>query len=297
MKKIQSTLVITALTLFLSSSASAHFLWVNLNESFAHPPGHAMACMGWGHSLPLDDFLISEAGKIDIGTYVLIGPDNGRTELALPVIKKEKPTRTQTNLNVFSGDLGLRKIALTENTQPGTYQVVAASKANFLTGYVDKNGKSRMSTKPMDEIRDAQKINFSTRYQAFGKSYMTIGEWSEPPAAQCALEIMPACDLSNVHAGDMLNFEATLNDKKLTCNMHGMNYLFAVSNTYGGPDGFMLASYIMDGRAGIRIPTAGQWMIIAMVQKNVSQENDLKALAEKCRTVHYMATVTLNVKP
>jgi hypothetical protein len=253
--------------------------------------------MGWGHSLPLDDFFISNAGKIDIGSYALIGPDNGRTELELPVIKKEEARQTRTGLDIFPGDLGLRKIALTKDTQPGTYQVAAASKANFLTGYVDKNGKSQMSTKPMDKIKDAQKINFSTRYQAFGKSYMTIGEWSEPSSTQCALEIMPACDLSDVHAGDLVSFETTLNDKKLTCNMHGMNYLFAVSNTYGGPDGFMLSSYIMDGKASLRIPTAGQWMIIAMVQKNVSPENELKSLAEKCRTVHYMSTVTLTARP
>lgn len=38
--------------LLLPSQAAAHTLWVNLYESHAHPPGHVLATIGWGHALP-----------------------------------------------------------------------------------------------------------------------------------------------------------------------------------------------------------------------------------------------------
>jgi hypothetical protein len=88
-----------------------------------------------------------------------------------------------------------------------------------------------------------------------------------------------------------------LNGKKLNCDMDGMNYLFATSNTYGGPDKFSLASYIMDGKAQVRVPTAGEWVVSVMVRKDVKPDNELKHLVEKCQTIYYGATVSLTVKP
>jgi uncharacterized GH25 family protein len=283
--------------LAITTSAFSHSLWVNINESFAHPPGHVISSLGWGHAVPMDDFLMSDAGAVTIEKYILVGPDNSKTAMALPVIQKEKIITSKTGMNIVPGDLGLRKISLTEKTKTGTYQVIAESKATFFTGYVDKNGKTKMTTKPMDEIKGAKKFNFSTRYKAVAKSYMAIKKWTQPTPAGHELELMPTCDLSDVHAGDLVSFEASLNGKKLNCGMDGMYYLMGTSNTYGGPDGFSLCAYIMDGKAQVRIPTAGEWVVSVMVKKEVTPRNELKDLVGKCTTVYYGASVSMTATP
>ena len=297
MKKRFTALFTLMAVLIFSTNVFAHSLWINLNESFAHPPGHAISSLGWGHVVPMDDFFMSEAGAVTIERYELVGPDNSKTAIPLPIIKKEKIVKSKTGMDIIPGDLGLRKISLTKETVPGTYQVVSESKATFFTGYVDKSGKTKMATKAMDEIKDAKTFNFSCRYKAVAKSYMAINKWTTPKPAGHELELMPTCDLSDVHAGDLITFETMLNGKKLNCDMDGMNYLFATSNTYGGPDKFFLASYIMDGKAQVRVPTAGEWVVSVMVRKEVKPDNELKHLVEKCQTIYYGATVSLSVKP
>lgn len=294
-KLISSVLFFTIIG--ISTSAAAHSLWVNLNESLAHPPGHAITSLGWGHSVPLDDFLASEAGNVNIVRYDLVSPDNKISNIPLPLITKEKIANAKSGMTIQAGDLGIRKLSLTKKTKPGTWQVIAESDATYFCQYIDKKGKVKMLTKPMDEIKGAKQFNFSCRYKATAKSFMGIEKWTNPKPAGHDLELMPTCDLSNVRAGDMISFEASLKGKKLNCDMNGMNYLMATSNTYGGPDKFSLCSYIMDGKAQIRVPTAGQWVVSVMVRKEVTTDNELKELVKKCKTVYYGATISLSVKP
>ncbi len=292
------TLVLTlSLTAFCAGTVHAHSLWVNINESFAHPPGHVITSLGWGHAMPLDDFLVSEAGAIEIETYSLVGPDNSITPIPLPVIKQEEASQSKTGMAIVQGDLGLRKISLTDKTTPGTYQVAAESKATYFTGYVDAKGKHKMTTKPMDEIKGVRSIDFSTRYKATGKSYFGIEKWTEPTPLGHDLEIMPETDMSNVKAGDLVKFTVTLKGKPLTCDMQGMNYLHMTSNTFGGPDGYMLTAYIMNGKAQIRVPTPGAWLTMVMVKKVVTKDNELKDLAGKCQSIYYGASVSFTAKP
>ena len=297
MKRIVLSGISAFIMLFTTSSAMSHSLWINLYESFSHPPGHALSCLGWGHAVPMDDFMTSQAGAVEIETYDLIAPDGSRSSLGIPDIKKEKQKTTDSGMTIEGGELGLRKIGLTGLSKKGTYQVTASSKATYFTGYIDKNGKMKMATKPMDEIKDAKSFKFSTRYKADAKSYMTIGEWTAPKASGSAIEITPLSDLSKLKKGDLAEFEVTLNGTKLNCDMHGMNYLFATSNTYRGPDKFSLCSYIMDGKAQIRIPTAGQWVINVLVKKEVKKDNELKDLYGKCESIYYGSSVSINVTP
>ena len=295
MKKF--TCLVLFFVLMCTGTGWSHSLWVNLYESFAHPPGHALVALGWGHSVPLDDFLGSEAGSIHIEKYQLIDPSNKISSLGLPEIKKEAETKTESGMITESGDLGLRKISLTEKTQKGTYQVTAESKATYFTGYLDKKGKMKMTTKPMDKIKDAKEIKFSTRYKAVGKAYMTIGEWTTPEDPGFDLEITPVSKMNNLKKGDLVKFEVKLNGQKLTCDMKGMNFLFASSNTFGGPDKFELCSKIMNGKAQVRIPTSGEWCFSVLVKKNVTKDNELKDLYGKCNSIFYGSTLTAVVKP
>lgn len=295
--KLKTASLTLALTALCAGAVQAHSLWVNINESFTHPPGHVITSLGWGHAMPLDDFLVSEAGTVDIEKYSLVGPDNSITSIPLPVIKQEKVTASKTGMSIVPGDLGLRKISLTDKTMPGTYQVAAESKATYFTGYVDANGKHKMTTKPMDEIKGAKSFNFSTRYKAVGKSYFSIEKWTQPKPMGYDLEIMPETDMSNVKAGDLIKFTVTLNGKPLTCDMKGMNYLHMTSDTFGGPDNYMLTAYIMDGKAQIRVPTPGAWRASVTVKKVVTKDNALKALIKKCQSIYYGATVSFTAKP
>ncbi|MCG8553045.1 MAG: DUF4198 domain-containing protein [Desulfobacterales bacterium] len=297
LRKLKLAGLTLALTALCTGTVYAHALWVNINESFTHPPGHVITSLGWGHAMPLDDFLMSEAGAVEIEKYSLVGPDNSITPIPLPVIKQENATNSKTGMTIVPGDLGLRKISLTDKTIPGTYQVTAESKATYFTGYVDAKGKHKMTTKPMDEIKGAKSFNFSTRYKAVGKSYFGIERWTQPKPVGYELEILPETDMSAVKAGDLVKFTVTLNGKPLTCDMKGMNYLHMTSNTFGGPDQYMLTAYIMEGKAQIRVPTAGAWMASVTVKKEVTKDNDLKNLVKKCQSIYYGATVSFTAKP
>nr|WP_319494467.1 DUF4198 domain-containing protein [uncultured Desulfobacter sp.] len=297
LRKLKLASLSLALTALCTGTVYAHSLWVNINESFAHPPGHVITSLGWGHAMPMDDFLMSEAGAIEIEKYSLVSPDNSITPIPLPVIKQENVTESKTGMSIVPGDLGLRKISLTDKTMPGTYQVTAESKATYFTKYLDADGKPKMVTKPMDEIKGAKSFEFSTRYKAVGKSYFGIEHWTQPKLLGYELEILPETDMSNIKAGDLVKFTVTLNGKPLTCDMKGMNYLHMTSNTFGGPDKYMLTAYIMDGKAQIRVPTPGAWMASVTVKKVVSKDNELKNLVNKCRSIYYGSTVSFSAKP
>lgn len=296
--KTLTTLFTAFLALCLTASpAAAHSLWVNVHESFTHPPGHVLTSLGWGHEVPMDDFLMSEAGAVNIVRYDLVGPDGSATPMPLPVVKKEKTTASKTGMVITPGDLGLRKIALTEETRPGTYAVTAESKATFFTGYVDAKGKHQMTTKPMDEIKGAKSFDFSTRYKAVATSYIGVKKWTPPVSLGHDLELVPQTDMSKVKAGDVIPFTVMLKGKPVTSDMEAMNFLHMTSNTFGGPDRYMLAAYVLDGKAQIRVPTAGEWVASVIIKKDVRPNNELKHLANKCKSIYYGATVSFNARP
>ena len=297
MKRVNVGIIVGLLVIFFSSQAMAHSLWVNLYESFAHPPGHSMVSLGWGHAVPMDDLLVSEASSIQLATFDLIDPDQGRTALPMPDLEMKKPIRTGSGMTVQSGDLAIRKLSLTDKTKPGTYQVVVVSKESYFTMYLDKKGKRKMVTKPLDEVKGAQKILTSIKYKAFAKAFFAVKKWTDPEPLGHALELMPMTDLSNVHVGDVVPFQITFMGKPFSCGADTIEYITATSNSFGGPDGFFLSAYIINGKAQFRMPAAGQWVVNVYVRQDVTSESDLKELVGKCTTVYYASTISFNVKP
>ena len=290
--------IVGLLLIAFSSQAHAHLLWVNLYESFAHPPGHAIASIGWGHVIPMDDFLVSKTGSIQLAGYELIDPELKST--ALPLLDMEMPEKIKTSsgMTFQSGDLGIRKFGLTEKTKPGTYQVVVTSRDNFFSKYLDKKGKQKWVGKAMDEIKGAQKVLTGLKYKSFAKAYFTVGKWTEPKALGHDLEIIPTTDLSNVHVGDMVSFEVTFMGRPLSSSPDkSLEYLTATSNAFGGPDGFFIGAMIFNGKAQFRMPVAGQWVVNIYFSQDVTRKNELKHLADKCTRVVYASTVSFHVKP
>ena len=297
MKRASLNVIVGLLLIAFTSPAMAHTLWINLYESYAHPPGHAMVSLGWGHAVPMDDLLASKAGSLQLATFDLIDPDQRRTALPMPTLKMEDVIKTSGGMTAQCGDLGIRKLSLTDKTKPGTYQVVVTSKENFFTKYLDKKGKMKMAVKPLDEVKDARKVLFSVKYKSFAKAFLAVKKWTDPKPLGFDLEIMPMTDLSNIHVGDVVPFEITFMGKPFSCGPSGIEYITATSNSFGGPDNFFLAAYIMNGKAQFRMPTAGQWVVNVYVKQDVTPENDLKELVGKCTTVYYAGTISFNVKP
>ncbi len=297
MKRTSLSVIVVLASIVFSSPAMAHTLWINLYESFAHPPGHAMVSLGWGHTVPMDDFLASKAGALQLATYELIDPALNRTALPMPVLEMEDAIKTSSGMTAQCGDLGIRKLGLTDKTKPGTYQVVVTSKDNFFTKYVDKKGKQKMVMKPLDEVKDAHKVLFSIKYKSFAKTFMAVKKWTDPKPLGFDLEIMPMTDLSNVRVGDVVPFEIIFMGKPFSSGPHGIEYMTATSNTFGGPDNFSLYSYLINGKAQFRMPSAGQWVANVYVRQGVTLDGKLKELVGKCTTVYYAGTISFNVKP
>ena len=290
-------LLTVLVSIIFSSQAMAHTLWINLYESFAHPPGHAIVSLGWGHVVPMDDLLVSKSGSIQLATFDLIDPDFKRTALPMPVLKMGDVIKTSGGMTAQCGDMGIRKLGLTDKTKAGTYQVAVTSKDNFFTMYLDKKGKQKMVTKPLDEVKGVEKVLFSVKYKSFAKAFTAVKKWTDPKPLGFDLELMPLTDLSNVHVGNMVHFDVSFMGKPLSVKGDRIESMTATSNTFGGPDNFSLYAYLMDGKAQFRMPSAGQWVVNVYVRQEVTPDNELKHLAGKCTTVWYAGTISFNVKP
>ncbi len=296
MKKVTFAFTVAALVLW-SGVASAHMFWVNLTDSRAHPPGHIMTSLGFGHTLPIDDFLVGPQGAIKIGKYRIIAPDMRTQDLGLPDATYHAPKESPLQCTVANGDLGLRKVMLAEGAQKGTYQVFAESIPMFFTQYIDTNGKQRMAAKPIDAIEDLSSVLVSFQHQSIAKALFAVGEWTEPRPVGTDLEITPLTDMSDIHVNDMVEFMVTFQGKPVNADSKNMRYLTCSGNTFGGPDGFHLGDMLMNGKAGFRIPAAGQWVANIFYSETVADNPALADLKDKCTMVYTAATVFFNVNP
>lgn len=295
MKTIKKIFLFVVTTVFLAASAQAHSVWINCFESHAHKPFHAMVSMGWGHALPMDDVLNSPNGRIKIDHFELFDPAMKKTSLSLPAFERSKPSQSTANVDVFAADLGVQKIALKENSAPGVYQLGAVSVPAFYTQYMDKNGKQHLQMKPRDAINDIDKVIMAVKYQAFAKSFITLGAWTEPKPLGHGLEIIPRTNLSTLHVGDLVEVDVLFYGKPLNASAQSMDFITAASSSFGQSDNFALFSYIIEGRAQFRIQSAGQWIISVNHKEDVTQEGPLKDLYGKTDQVYHGASLTFNV--
>ena len=294
MKKVISYLVLGLLSIV--TGAHAHSIWINSFESHAHQPPHAMVSLGWGHALPMDDILTAPNGRIAIERFELIDPSLKRTGLMKPEFKISKADLTTNNFEVFAADLGAQKVAFKKNSTRGVYQFSVISKPAFYTKYIDTNGKNRLKLKPKDQLHDIQKVMASVKYQAFAKSYLTLGQWTPPIPLGHELEIIPRTDLSDLGVGDLVEVDVLFYGKPLNTTKKGIKYITAHSSSFGQSDGFYLMSYIKKGRAQFRIQSAGQWMIAVRNIDDVTADGALQNLYGKVEQVYHSASLTFQVR-
>ena len=180
-----------------TTMVQAHTLWINC----FHNESHAIVSLGWGHMLPLDDIFSS----MKLKGFTLLDPGLKEIELRKPILTPiPSRDKEKKDINVYDADFATQKIVLNKDSAAGVYQLAAVSLPNYWTEYIDKKGRKRVKTKPMDEVDDIDKIIGAMKYQAFAKTYLTHGEWHMPEPLGHGLEITPRTDLSNLHAGDMV---------------------------------------------------------------------------------------------
>jgi uncharacterized GH25 family protein len=296
MKKKSLSVIAGLLLIAFSSSVQAHSVWINSFESFAHTPPHTMVSLGWGHALPMDDILTSVNGRIEIERFELFDPALKKTDLEKPEFKISEPEISTADFDLFSADLATQKVALKKNSARGVYQFSAVSKPAFYTQYLDKKGNVRFKLKPKNEVKGIKKILMCVKYQAFAKSYLTVGAWSNPKPLGHGLEIIPRTDLSNLHVGDLVEVDVLFYGQPLSASSQSIEYITAHSSSFGQSDGFKLFSYIVEGKAQFRIQSAGQWMIGIYHKEDVTKDGKLKDLYGKAEQVYHGATLTFNVK-
>ncbi|TIH16990.1 DUF4198 domain-containing protein [Marinifilum sp. JC120] len=278
------------------TSAFAHTLWVNCFESQAHAPGHAIVSLGWGHALPLDDILNSPNGRVNVTAFNLTDPTGKKVELYNPTLKESKPFVSNANYSVFPGDIGVQRISFEKESAPGVYQLGAKSRPAFYTKYIDTKGRQRMKLKPKDELKDIKKVLMSVKYEAFAKSFFTVGNWKTPAPIGHGLEIIPKTDLSNIRVGDMVEVEVLYHGTPLNNSPKSPEFITASSSTFGQDDGFALFSAIQKGKAQFRVQSLGQWRVVVKHKENITKDGPLKELMGKAEQAYNAATMTFSVK-
>ncbi|KAA5604271.1 DUF4198 domain-containing protein [Roseospira marina] len=277
------------------TAADAHSLWINAHESHAHQPPHAIVSLGWGHRLPVDDILNSPNGRIVVERFAMIAPAGDRTALAPPTAALAAPIAETGDVTVFAADLGAQKLAFNADSAPGPYQIEAVSQPNFYTQYIDTQGRTRLALAPRDAVEDVQTVLMSVKYQAFAKSIVTVGDWTEPAPLGHDLEILPRTDLSALHVGDLVEVDVLFHGEPLSATAQSLDFITAQGTGFGQSDGFALFSYLKEGRAQFRVQSAGQWIIMVNHKQDVTPDGPLADLAGKAGQVYTGASLTFTV--
>jgi uncharacterized GH25 family protein len=298
MKKNSFRLVVLAVVLFGFGSVNAHFMWINTTKSEAS--SLIISFFGFGHALPMEDFLATEVGTIDLETFELIGPDSSRTTLEAPDPEMHASFNTSSGLVARSGDLGAYKFSYNEDSLQGTYRLAAASKYYYFAQYIDKKGQTRIARKPLDEINDPNGIETvvrAVRNSYLSNAYMTVGKWTTPTPTGHLAEIIPETNLHTVRPGDMVRFRLMFDGKPFydPAGLQTLDFLNPEFSATNGPDAHLISSYVSNGVAQFRVPNSGQWMVAALVKRDVDTEPSLKELRGKVLKDGYYVTLTFNV--
>jgi len=292
----QAALVAIAIS-FTFTNLSAHTLWVNSFESFAHEPGHITVGLGWGHTLPIDDTLNSANGRVMVQRYAITDPDGEVTDLGAPERKVAEVIKKGKSFDIYNSDVGLRKVALKKDSLKGVYKIEASSKPTFYTHYVDKKDRTRLKLKSKDQIKDLKKVLVAIKYEAFANSYVTLGgRWEEPKATNYGLEIIPKTDLSDVRVGDLVEFDVLFYGKPLNASPKVDSYITADSTSFGQDHNFALFSKVKNGRAQFIVQSAGEWKVQCKHRERVTKDGAIKDLYGRANSLINASTLTFNVK-
>jgi len=289
----------------LSETAIAHDFFVIATYSMTHPHGSAIINLGWGHVLPMDDFLPAKR----IETYAIYSPDLKKKDFPFnPVANKDITYEYKGEESKFfpyatfqKGDSYAQKVIFKEDALEGTYQVAASLKRTYLTVWNDEKGRRHWTPKSLDKIKDAKSIELSVLYQMFAKAFIVKGKWTQPKPIGHDLEIIPLSNLSEVRVGDFVIFKVLLHGKPYHPKSIPRTKIFACGEHYGlsldHPEYcYGIWGCIHKGVGRIRVTAPGRWLVKIFVREPVTKEGPFKDIVGKAMEVGYLATVTFTVK-
>lgn len=284
-----------------STTLTAHNFFINLSESMAHKPGSVATSIGWGHAMPMDDFFMGNS----LQSYLVYDPSMKKMDLNFDpkanegmeeLYYKKEPSKEFPSATIFEGDSFTRKIKFNNNSEQGTYQVVASTKKIHFSMWKDEKGRVKWGRVYLDEIKNAKEIMYSSNFQSFAKAYISFGKWSEPAVIGHDLELIPITDLSNVKVGDVVEFKVLFLKEPLSETQNMDPWEIKAYNQFFGADGsYFVGSFIMNGKAKFKVNSQGYWLATITMQKPVN-ENFGKELVGKVKTIGYNASVTFFVK-
>lgn len=294
MKFFQKTALAVTLT---ATSLWSHTLWINSFESkHNHGTHHSMVSLGWGHALPYGDQLNSVNGSVGIQTFDLFDPDMKKTKLYAPELKMAKPSVQDKSFDIYKADSAMQKIALKKDSKKGVYQLGVQTNPTYYTQYIDTKDRMRLKLKPKDELNDIKKVLISLKYQGYAKSFITLGDWEKPKPLGHDLEITPITDLSNVKTGDLVQFKITLNGEPISSRIPDIKFATFWNKNFGQEDKFELMSYIKNGKAQIRVPKSGQWVMKVFDGHTITKDGKSKEYYGKADTYVIATSITFDVK-
>ncbi len=273
MKKIKNCLiaglVIGACLTGASPLASAHSLWLNATEySPKYKEGRGATSkvyMGWGHHLPVDDFI--RPGAVD--EYVVVGPDGKRE-----TVKPQPYGFLETEVSF---------------KRQGLYTVAVAKNPSHYTTYYDDKGKIQHVGAPKTGYSNIVKSLYAQQYT---KTLIKVGNVADGTVAKPVghnLEIVP---LVNPYAlnggyGQVLPVKVLFNGKPAqSCR------IFATYTGFSPKDDSAYSTTTdSEGIARIRLTHWGVWMLKANIKEEAP--SDLSHLANE---ISYSATLTFEVQ-
>jgi len=299
---LKTRLIQLTLLLFLCgfiSEAQAHSLFISTMGSTSHAPGHANVVIGWGHSMPCDAFLDAK----DIESYAVYSPSLKRMDFEFDAMankgmyaQKASYRKSYKDASVQGGSYFGQQILFNNESPKGTYQVSLSSKPMYWGVWTDKNGKRQSNVESFNKFKDKAKKVITSQYLLyFAKSCVTLEEWTKPKELGHDLEIIPLTDLSNVKVGDEVSFRILFKGKRFSGTKFE-EQLTTVSESYGEGHKYGVVAWIVGGKASLKVPTPGQWVVTAHKKVPVTKNNDFKTFFGKANEIVFVASFTFYVK-
>ena len=269
MKKILSHMfgvLLPAIFLFVPQVAFGHLVWINATDYtptyYERFGAKTKVYFGYGHKYPVHDFIKAER----LTEFRCNSSENKGKDL--------KP-----------GPGGFLATPI-EFKKPGTYLVSAAVEPGFYTMYMDKE---RVCHK-IGPMTGLEGVITSLYHERYAKALISVGETDDTfyltPLGH-KVEIIPMQNPAKLRAGDFLDLKVMFDGKPAR--------YFKVYATYSGfstDDDFAYATGTnAKGITRIRLLHHGPWLIKADIKMPAPAE-----LKDKCRQVHYTATLTFEVE-